>query len=94
MSLKFLVSTVGKSPDDVGDELTERLLFFEKNDLLKWLPQMLKSMDENALVRQIEDPDHPLNGWEIGCITISWPPENMVEGDYEVEYSEGENENV
>lgn len=37
-------------------------------DLFEYLPQMIGAMI--GFVPQIEDPDHPLNGWTIESIII------------------------
>jgi hypothetical protein len=68
MQNKILVTTGGYIPAD-DDKYTENVAEVDAATLLGELPQMLRSM-RGGLVRQIEDPDHPLNGWEIETITI------------------------
>lgn len=51
-------------------------------DLFEYLPQMIGAMI--GLVPQIEDPDHPLNGWTIESIII----ENAANVDRGDEYDD------
>ena len=64
----FIVTTGGYIPAE-SDKYTENVAEVEKEILIEELPQMLNSM-RGGLVRQIEDPEHPLNGWEIEKIHI------------------------
>lgn len=53
-----------------GEEpYTENVSAVSAEALMTNLPQMLKCMTGDT-VNQIEDPDHPLNGWQVNYILI------------------------
>lgn len=58
----------GIDPDEPG-VWTESVFDIQRGELIKSLPQMIKSMTD-PLVPQIEDPDHFLNGWQLETIII------------------------
>lgn len=66
---KLCVTTGGFIPSE-SDHYTENVADVDIRTLLDELPQMIRSMDRTALVREIEDPKHPLNGWIVEAIYI------------------------
>jgi hypothetical protein len=90
MQNKFLVITGGYIPAH-DQKYTENVSETDAATLLQELPQMLRSMSGGGLVRQIEDPEHPLNGWEIEAITIErMDPEEEETDEQEEEQEEEE----
>lgn len=65
---ELMLTVNGTSPDAPG-EWTEETWYIDRSDLIKKMPQMIKSMTD-PIVPQIEDPDHFLNGWQIEAIII------------------------
>jgi hypothetical protein len=71
MSKTVIISTTGF---DVGKDgkICENIAEVDRNTLDRYLPQMLSCLFD-PLVPQIEDPEHPLNGWQIMAILIMKP---------------------
>lgn len=67
-NLMLLVTTGGYIPGE-DNKYTENVSEFDRDYLLEKLPQMLRCMS-GYFVRQIEDPEHPFNGWQIENIII------------------------
>lgn len=70
-----LVLTINGISPDSPDKWTEETYDIDRSELIKELPQMIRSMTD-PLVPQIEDPVSFLNGWQIDTIIIEKPDEN------------------
>ena len=68
MAQKLLITTGGYIPG-IDETFTQNVSEVDIDSAIENLPQMLRSITSTG-IRQIEDPEHPLNGWIIEEILI------------------------
>lgn len=92
MSKTVIVSTAGFVPGQT-DRYCENVAEVDRATLNRCLPQMLDCLFD-PVVPQIEDPQHPLNGWQVTSIVIEKPEDfedsEDIEDDIEMDDWSGE----
>jgi hypothetical protein len=88
MSKTVIVTTSGFVPQET-DRFCENVAEVEQSTLLRCLPQMINCLFD-PMVPQIEDPSHPLNGWQVVSIIIERPEEfeDPAGGNYDFEFDD------